>query len=179
MALVADFTYRMAPSGLDRPAPSAVVFTGQFNRIQHGLSLLAARQVQRLFISGVNPGAGLTPERFISLFAPDAPGLSMALNGGRLELGLLAADTFGNAHETACWYRRAGLSGPLVLITSRAHMPRASVALAAHLPEIEILRAPVEAPGTVQTWMREFPRYLATRALLLAPRQRKNTCPTR
>jgi uncharacterized SAM-binding protein YcdF (DUF218 family) len=184
LASVADFTRRMAPADPGFPVAQAVVFTGQFDRIRHGLTLLDAGQIGRLLVSGVNPGAGLTPERFITRFAPDAPGLHRMREAGLLELGLRAANTFGNALETACWYRRAGLSGPLVLITSRAHMPRASRALEARLPGVEIRRVPVGGSAATpaaprqrwQAWRREFPRYLATRLALLYPRRPDADC---
>ncbi|MFU8865539.1 MAG: YdcF family protein [Rhodobacterales bacterium] len=178
LALNADYTIRMSPTVFDGPVPQAVVFTGQFDRIRHGLELLDSGLVKRLLVSGVNPGAGLTPERFIALFAPDAQGLHIVLASGRLELGLAAADTFGNALETASWYQRSGLSGPLLLITSPAHMPRASVALSSRLPDVDIRRAPVTSlVNTTRAWRHEFPRYLATRLLVLVHHRRAAECP--
>jgi uncharacterized SAM-binding protein YcdF (DUF218 family) len=182
-ALWIDFNRRLSPTQAQGPVAQAVVFTGQFDRIQHGLALLEAGNVERLLVSGVNPGAGLTPERFVTRFAPDAPSLRAAQEEGRLDLGIEAADTFGNARETACWYRREGLSGPLLLITSRAHMPRASITLQAALPGVEVRRAPVDSQATAsggrRAWRHEFPRYLATRILLLVnPRLWTTDCPT-
>jgi uncharacterized SAM-binding protein YcdF (DUF218 family) len=177
LALTADFLRRMSPVAAEMPVAQAVVFTGQFDRIQRGLALLDTGQVGRLLVSGVNPGAGLTPERFVTRFAPEAPGLRSALDAGRLDLGDEASDTFGNARETACWYRDEELSGPLLLITSRAHMPRASLTLGASLPGVEIRRAPVDGAASWRVWQHEFPRYVATRLLVLLDlRPREAAC---
>jgi uncharacterized SAM-binding protein YcdF (DUF218 family) len=177
LTLTVDFIRRMSPVAAEMPVAQAVVFTGQFDRIQRGLALLDTGQVGRLLVSGVNPGAGLTPERFVSRFAPEAPGLRQALEAGQLNLGDEATNTFGNARETACWYRGEEMTGPLLLITSRAHMPRASLTLGARLPGVEIRRAPVDTAAGWRVWQHEFPRYVATRLLvLLAPRQREVGC---
>ncbi len=106
----------------------AIVFTGQFERTHAGLDLLRQGQIEQLFISGVNPGAGMRIERFADEFGLDAR-LRSALEAGRINLGPRAQSTSQNALETACWLRARHLSGPILLITSQAHMPRASLAL--------------------------------------------------
>jgi uncharacterized SAM-binding protein YcdF (DUF218 family) len=172
-----DLGRRRAPGPGAGSVAQAVVFTGQFYRIPPALTLLGSGRIERLFVSGVNPGAGLSPDRFLIRFAPAAPWLPAALDARQVELGTGANSTLENAQETACWYRRAGLADPLLLITSRGHMPRASLALEAALPGVEIRRAPVDGPDGADPWYRDLPRYLATRALLLAPPARTLDCP--
>ncbi len=125
---------------------NAVVFTGQFDRVRAGLEILRQGRVEALFISGVNRGAGIEKEGFASQFSLD-PNLEQALKSGRLALGERAQNTLQNAAETACWYKARGLSGPLLLITSCLHMPRASLALERSLPEVDIARLCI-ASGT-------------------------------
>jgi len=57
--LLASSTSAVA-DGTDR-ARTAVVFTGAFNRVEHGLYLMLTGQVERLFISGANAQAGIPP----------------------------------------------------------------------------------------------------------------------
>ena len=47
-----------------RQVSAAVVFTGQFERVDVGLRLADAGTVPRLYISGVNGNAGLDPSPF-------------------------------------------------------------------------------------------------------------------
>jgi len=174
---VVDFVRRMGPSLPTGPVARAVVFSGQYDRIPPALVLVASGEVGGVFVSGVNSGVGLSPERFVLLFGPEAPWLPAALSDGRIELGTEATTTLENAHETTCWYRRAGVPGPIMLITSRGHMPRASWALERALPGIQIHRRPVDSAAAVSPWRHEFPRYLATRIMLLVPGPRTPDCP--
>jgi uncharacterized SAM-binding protein YcdF (DUF218 family) len=166
-ALAVDFARRTgstAPATGPLPA-TAVVFTGQFARVHAGLSLLREGRVARLFISGVNPGAGIRVQGFADQFGLDA-GLREALATGRLLLGPHAQTTAENAVETACWFRAQGLTGPVVLITGRAHMPRASLALERALPGAEVVRWPLPPDleaGPARTLVLEFGKYAGTR----------------
>lgn len=140
IATAIDFVRRMESSVVGSQLPrNAVVFTGQFDRIHAGLALLRERRIERLFISGVNSGAGIRIEQFANEFRLDAE-LRLALSAGRLELGPKAQTTEQNAVETACWFRAHGLFGPILLITSSSHMPRASLALERALPAVPALR---------------------------------------
>lgn len=153
-----EFRARMQATGGPLPT-TAVVFTGQFDRIEAGLALRAQGRIERLFISGVNPPAGLRPERFAAQF-----GLSAALRNdlatGRIVLATRAQSTLGNALETACWLHAMPGTDHLLLITSRAHMPRASLALERALPGVAVARLPVagDVPETALPWaeLRKF-----------------------
>ncbi len=151
---------------IDRP--DAVVFTGQFDRIHRGLYLLKKGHINRLLISGANPGAGIQPDRFATQFNLDASQLE-ALYDGRLVLATGAESTLQNAAETACWFKSG--QGALVLITKTDHMPRASLALELILGDSEILREgiPAKTRATPTRRLGEFLGYLATYVLAAAP----------
>jgi uncharacterized SAM-binding protein YcdF (DUF218 family) len=128
-ATMASFAVLMMDNHKASDLPqTAVVFTGQFDRITLGLDLLASGRVQRLFISGVNRGAGLSPESFADQFKL-SDDLQSKLASGDIILATEAHDTLENACETSHWI--SGNSGvtSVLLITSRFHMPRAAFAL--------------------------------------------------
>jgi uncharacterized SAM-binding protein YcdF (DUF218 family) len=149
-----------------RQVSAAVVFTGQFERIDVGLRLADAGPVPRLYISGVNGNAGLNPAHFVEQFSIRNPSIAdlRRLVACCVEWGERADNTFQNAQDTKCWVDRRGLTGPLLLITSRQTMARAMAALSGALPDRVIVPYPVEdGPPTVgRTRMRTYLKYLAT-----------------
>jgi uncharacterized SAM-binding protein YcdF (DUF218 family) len=164
------FYFRTMPSRAKYFPTNAVVFTGQFDRVFAGLDLLRQGRVENLFISGVNIGAGIPKERFPTQFALDA-NLRGALASGRLALGEWAENTFENAAETASWYEERGLSGPVLLITSCLHMPRASLALERAMPKVSVVRMCLAtAAEDIETDapISEFAKFIMT--LAVAPR---------
>lgn len=173
-----DFAQRMTSSdtrGLG--SETGVVFTGQFDRVHVGLDLLRDGRLERLFISGVNPGAGVDPKTFADQFGFDAT-LETALETGRLALGPHAQTTTENAVETACWYKAQNLKSPLLLITTDLHMPRASLALERALPGVPVLRGAI--PSTVGARLRpdpwaEFAKFLGT--FVIASQRSDSRCP--
>ena len=69
LLLVREFSIRSATEADAANLPStAVVFTGQFDRVELALSLFEQGQIDRIFISGVNGGAGITPQGFADQF---------------------------------------------------------------------------------------------------------------
>jgi len=63
-----------------------------------------------------------------------------------------AADTIGNARETAKWLRRKGYKS-VIVVTAGYHMPRSLTELARELPEIRLHPYPVQpAPFTDAPW---------------------------
>ena len=109
-----------------RQVSAAVVFTGQFDRVDVGLRLADAGAVPRLYISGVNGNVGLDPAHFVEQFSIRNPDIAdlRRLVACCVEWGERADNTFQNAQDTKCWVDRRGLAGPLLLITSRQHMAR-------------------------------------------------------
>lgn len=129
--ITAEFRTRLPHETAVVPLPSsplAVVFTGQFERITLALALFEAGGIDRLLISGVNPEAGLDAATLAARFGA-GPRVQAALAEGRIRLSPDAADTFDNATEAACWLVAQGAAADVLLITSPAHMPRASLAL--------------------------------------------------
>lgn len=147
--MVLDFAsfdaFRAPPEQEARRAAAAVVFTGAFERVDAGLQLLRAGVVPRLYISGVNADAGILPEGFVAQFQgrnldiADFPRLVACC----VAWGTRADNTLQNARDVECWAHRHGVTGPLLLITSRLHMARAFRALRNALPELEIIPYPI------------------------------------
>jgi len=121
---------------LEIEAESVVALTGGSDRVFEAAGLLARRQAHRLLITGVNPmthGAAL--ERILPI--------SRELFECCVDLGYQAQDTEGNARETRDWMQRRALTGPLIVVTSNYHMPRALLELQAALPGVELHPYPV------------------------------------
>jgi hypothetical protein len=114
-----------SPGALPR---TAVVFTGQFDRVTAALELLSEGQVARIFISGVNAEAGLRPATFAEQFELSET-LRRKLATGGIVLATDANDTLENGCETAEWLAENPDIHSVVLVTSRFHMPRAFLSL--------------------------------------------------
>ncbi len=172
-ALLLDFVNRATTPERTGDLPgTAVVFTGDFDRIRAGLDLLSEGRVDRLFITGVNGDAGLDPERFATQFSLP-PEQVQWLDTGRIVLAPDAHTTIENAWETGCWLDRQPDAGRAVaLITSRSHMARASVALRNELWPVGVVRVvsdPGEAFDIRQLSLLDFAEYAATWAITLLP----------
>ena len=149
-----------------RQVSAAVVFTGQFQRVDVGLRLADAGAVPRLYISGVNGNAGIDPAHFVEQFSIRNPDIAdlRRLVACCVEWSQRADNTLQNAQNTKCWVNRRGLTGPLLLITSRQHMARARAALSGALPDRVIVPYPVEdgLPKVGRKRMRTYLKYLVT-----------------
>ncbi|MCW5731374.1 MAG: YdcF family protein [Alphaproteobacteria bacterium] len=121
-----------------RHTDAIVVFTGGPQRVAAGLALLQAGQARRLLISGVHPGTSKSDIQA-------ATNMPMDLLLCCVDLGFVAANTTGNAVETAAWVRRAGAYS-LRVVTASYHMPRSLVELQRRLPEVELVPHPVFPP---------------------------------
>jgi uncharacterized SAM-binding protein YcdF (DUF218 family) len=156
-----------------RQVAAAVVFTGQFDRVDVGLRLADVGAVPRLYISGVNGNAGLDPAHFVEQFSTRNPDIAdlRRLVACCVEWGERADNTFQNAQDTKCWVDRRDLTGPLLLITSRQHMARARAALSGALPDRAIVPYPVEdgLPTVGRTRMRKYLKYLVTMVVARLP----------
>lgn len=172
-ALYVDFTTRSEGHDLSSDLPrTAIVFTGQFDRIRMGLELLSTDRVDTLFITGVNRKAGLDVARFARQFRL-TPEQTDALSTGRIVLAADANSTLENALETECWLKRHPDIEAVTLITSRSHMARASLALKRTVAPVRVTRLvsdPMRDAGTFRTRTTEFRDFLATWAITLLPR---------
>ncbi len=159
----------------DSQTDAIVVLTGGSQRIETGLQLLAAGKAKMLFISGVH--SGLEVPELLKTAGADG---TLA---DKIVLGHEAADTRGNALETALWMRAQGFHS-LRLVTSAYHMPRSLREFSAAMPEISIIPNPVfaenvkqgewwEWPGTASLVAEEYVKYLVVllRQSLPAPAQ--------
>ena len=117
-------------------AEGVVALTGGSDRVLDAAGLLARGQARRLLITGVNQS---THGADIARFLP----VSRDLFACCVDLGYRAQDTQGNAMETRDWMRARGLTGPLIVVTSNYHMPRALTELSAALPGVALYPYPV------------------------------------
>lgn len=140
-----------------------VVLTGGTQRIEAGITVLAAGAARQMLISGVNPASGKT---LVAQAAPEArPWFECCT-----ELGFAAIDTTGNAIEIAEWARRHEVSS-LRVVTASFHMPRSLLEISRQAPHIELVPHPVfpplvrlddwwVSPGTADLLAREYTKYL-------------------
>ena len=137
-------------------AQAIVVLTGGSGRLEAGLDILAAAPDARLFVSGVHRDTDI--EQLIARARPDS-----GIARHRIDLGRAAADTRGNARETARWAEREGLTR-LALITAAYHMPRAETEFRRAMPGVTLRRYPVFTPNVrLDVWW----RYRGTTRLLI------------
>ncbi len=120
------------------PTDAIVVLTGGRLRLETGLQLLAAGRASKLFISGVNQR--VDREALLRALGPSAQREACCI-----VLGHEAADTLGNARETASWMRAEGYKS-LRLVTSWYHMRRSLLEFERAMPQIAIVAHPVYAP---------------------------------
>lgn len=143
-----------APEGA---AGGIVVLTGGPDRLSDGLDLLARGYSPRMLITGVNQA---TSGKQIQRIAPSARSLLDCC----VDLGYLALNTAGNAVETRNWVAQRSVSGPLIVVTSSYHMPRALAELADALPDRKLIPYPVvtDRQRRVGAWGdSEFVRHVA------------------
>jgi len=154
-----------------RRTSAAIVFTGQFARIDAALKLLGEHRVRRVFISGVNGGAGLSKKTFVAQFSRRNPELVSLekLVDCCVEMGEAAENTVQNALETRCWLQGQTVSGSLLLITGRTHMARAFVLLSRAAPGREIVPFPVEYGVTLSSRSDEYLKFVKTLVLTWLP----------
>ena len=124
----ADRVARSTPAAAPTPADGIVALTGpSVARIDVAMKLLEDGKAGRLLVSGVNRKVTRADMRSVS----KAPG---RLFDCCVDLGFSAADTRGNARETAAWARAYGFRR-LIVVTADYHMPRAILELHGALPE--------------------------------------------
>jgi uncharacterized SAM-binding protein YcdF (DUF218 family) len=137
-----------------------VVLTGGSERLATGIELLSNNLADRLFVSGVGPGARLADLIPAELFSALA---------ARISLGDDAVDTIGNAAETAAWARANGISS-IRVVTAAYHMRRSLAEFHAAMPDIATIAHPVfpatvradwwRAPGTAALIAAEYTKFL-------------------
>ena len=121
------FSLQRVEHMIEAEAEGVVALTGGSDRVLEAAGLLARGQGRRLLITGVNRA---TRDADLARILP----MSKALFDCCVDLGYSAQDTAGNAIETRSWVRAHGIKGPLIVVTSNYHMPRALAELSAALP---------------------------------------------
>ena len=118
---------QQTPARAPVPAQGIVALTGvgSNQRIAAAISLLEDGYGRRVLVSGVNPMASREDIRNVSRAV-------RRLYDCCVDLGFTAADTVGNARETAEW-AKAMRYRSLIVVTADYHMPRAMLELNAVL----------------------------------------------
>jgi uncharacterized SAM-binding protein YcdF (DUF218 family) len=149
-------------------ADGIVALTGANSneRIAAAVQLLAAHKGRRVLVSGVNRDVSREQLRIAS-------GSVRRLYDCCVDLGFTAADTVGNARETAEW-AKAMRYRSLIVVTTDYHMPRAMLELRAVLraPDVTLQTYAVptaalkvrqwwRSPGAARLMVVEYSKYLA------------------
>ena len=125
-------------------ADGIVALTGGDARLDTAVDLLEKGAGQRLLVSGVN---GVTTKAELKKLG----------HGGRrfdccADLGYSAADTHGNAIETAVWARKHRYAS-LIIVTASYHMPRSLMEFETLMPNVKLIAYPVEpASANMHSW---------------------------
>ena len=148
------FTARVArstPAPQPEPAQAIVALTGPSAlRIEAAMKLLEDGRGGRLLVSGVNRKVSRADVRTVA----KAPG---RLYDCCVDLGFTAANTLGNAQETAAWARAHGFRS-LIVVTADYHMPRAVLELKGALPEGRFQPFPVATDEIdARRWWKKAP----------------------
>lgn len=127
---------RSTPAPQPVAADALVALTGNATvRITTAVKLLEEGKGERLLVSGVNRMASPADIRGVSK-------ATRALFACCVQLGFEAADTKGNARETAAWVRHEGYKS-LIVVTADYHMPRAMLELKGAMPGVALTPYPV------------------------------------
>lgn len=159
---------RSTPAPEPERAEAIVALTGNASvRITSAVRLLELEKGERLLVSGVNP----------QVTRDELQGVSRAtrrLYDCCVQLGFDAADTKGNAAETAAWVADRGYQS-LIVVTADYHMPRSILEMRGALPGVTLIPYPVATPEVdAHRWWRtnlgarrmivEYCKYLAVMA---------------
>jgi uncharacterized SAM-binding protein YcdF (DUF218 family) len=131
------FALTMADKPTDnrKPTDAIVVLTGGEDRLAEGVRLLSNGYAKWLFVSGVHPGVRRKELLKVA-------GVEDARIANLVVLGKRAADTRGNATESAAWVH-ANKFRSLRLVTANYHMRRSLLEFRRALPDIIIIANPV------------------------------------
>lgn len=159
---------QQTPAKAPAPAEGIVILTGANSneRLAAAMDLLEDGYGQRVLVSGVNPMASREDIRNVSRAV-------RRLYDCCVDLGFTAADTVGNARETAAWAQAMRFKS-LIVVTTDYHMPRAMLELNAVLRgagiETQTYAVPTPAlkardwwrnPRAARLMVVEYSKYLA------------------
>ena len=161
----ADRIARSTPAPPPPPAQGVVALTGGSDlRLKAATRLLEDGKARRMLVSGVN-------HRVVRGQVWALTGAAKPLFDCCIDLDFTAANTIGNARETARWARAMGYER-LILVTADFHTPRAMLELKAAMPTAKITPYPVattdldarrwaETSLGAQRMVVEYSKYLA------------------
>ncbi|MGH7025597.1 MAG: YdcF family protein [Caulobacteraceae bacterium] len=130
----------LTPPNEPAPADGIVALTGGSDlRLEAAANLLESGKGKRLLVSGVDRRATRGDLWTVT-------GAAKPLFDCCVDLGFTAADTLGNARETAQWAKAMNYRS-LILVTADYHMPRALIELKAAMPGASITPYPVATPS--------------------------------
>lgn len=155
---------------LSTPAPEppqadgVVALTGASSlRLEAATRLLEEGKGKRLLISGVNREATRADVQSVTKAVKP-------IYDCCVDLGFTAANTVGNALETAEWARSKGYES-LIVVTADYHMPRSMLELGAAMPDVKLYPYPVRTDLNAHRWWKtstsarrmivEYCKYLA------------------
>lgn len=147
-----------------------VVLTGGSDRIPAAFSLLQEGKAKKLFVSGVHRGVDVDALLRIDGDPSQKPDAALA---ARIDLGDMAADTFGNSVESVAWMRANNFKS-MRLVTADYHMRRALIEFRMEAPDLIIVPNPIHPAGiadgrwwrdraTVSLLLSEYGKYLIVR----------------
>jgi uncharacterized SAM-binding protein YcdF (DUF218 family) len=163
----ADRIQRSTPAVQPEPADGIVALTGPEpnERMPTAVDLLMKQLGRRMLVSGVNRGVSREQLRWHT-------GAVKRVYDCCVDLGFTAADTVGNARETAEWADAMRFKS-LIVVTSDYHMPRAMLELRAVMrppawrlqpyavPTPELKRRWWRSPSAARLMVVEYCKYLA------------------
>ncbi|MET0293441.1 MAG: YdcF family protein [Phenylobacterium sp.] len=128
---------RSTPAPAPQVADGVVALTGAGSneRIAAAMHLLEGGKAERMLVSGVNREASREDIRTVSKAV-------RRLYDCCVDLGFEAANTLGNARETAEW-ARAMRYRSLIVVTADYHIPRAMLELRGAMPGVQLQPYPV------------------------------------
>jgi uncharacterized SAM-binding protein YcdF (DUF218 family) len=118
-------------------------------RLEAATRLLEEGKGKRLLISGVNREA--TRAEIQAVTKAVKPIYDCCV-----DLGFAAANTVGNARETAEWARSKGYKS-LIVVTADYHMPRSMLELRAAMPDVTLHPYPVKTDLNARRWWKTSP----------------------
>lgn len=143
----------------DGATDAIVVPTGGAGRIDRGLALIQAHKAKRMLISGA--GRGVRPIDLALKYK-----VPVGLFQCCIDIGTDAADTRGNASETAGWVSKNGFAS-VRLVTSDWHMARARMELEAALGDkVQVIDDAVQGDAELGVLIVEYNKLIWRRFAL-------------
>lgn len=133
------FSMPAGPADTTTKTDAIIVLTGGEKRLRAGVDLLRRDIAPRLYVSGVNPKIEKPELLKLAGNPPDDV-------AARIEIDIRAANTRGNAKQSANWFNSRNLRS-MRLVTGNYHMRRSLLQFGRALPRARIIPHPVVPQG--------------------------------